>query len=115
MERLHQQVSRHVTLLLLLATVTLPGCLSGLIVNVTTEPLVTNMKGTPIGTRRVTLDRHQIREPLTRLQLRAEWASNAIGDAAKRKGLKKVYYADLHTLSILFGIYQQKEVIVYGD
>lgn len=59
------------------------------------------------STRKVTL-------PTASLNLAASWNGRAIGDAAKRAGLTEIYYADLHTVSVLLGIWEQKTVEVYG-
>jgi hypothetical protein len=42
------------------------------------------------------------------------WSSNAIGDIARRNGIKTVYFADLETLSVL-GIFKRYTVHVYGE
>ena len=42
------------------------------------------------------------------------WDSNAIGDIARREGMKEVYYADIEVLNVL-GIWHQYTVHVYGE
>lgn len=53
--------------------------------------------------------------PLTALSVSASWDTNAIGDAARAAGLKTLSYADVHSQSYVFGIWQKEEVIVYGE
>lgn len=55
-----------------------------------------------------------LQEPITVVGLRVEWSSRAIGDIAKKSNIKEIYYADLHTFSVLGGLYQRKEAIIYG-
>ena len=56
----------------------------------------------------------QVKEPVSGYGLYAEWNSNAIGDVAKRSGLKKVYFADMEIFSVL-GIWTHRKVHVYGE
>jgi hypothetical protein len=56
----------------------------------------------------------QIKEPVSGYGFYAEWNSNAIGDVAKRSGLKKVYFADMEIFSVL-GIWTYRKVHVYGE
>ena len=42
------------------------------------------------------------------------WNSNAIGDIAKKHGMKTIHYADLERLSVL-GVWHQYTVHVYGQ
>ena len=42
------------------------------------------------------------------------WDSNAIGDIAKKHGMKTIHYADLERLSVFFGLWNQYTVHVYG-
>lgn len=87
----------------------------GYVYNNTTRPLTYNMHSTPIGTKMATLDSRRIKEPITGLNMTIEWNSRAIGDAAKRQGIDKIYYADLNTFSLLGGLWEQKTIRVWGD
>ncbi|MEN8752148.1 MAG: hypothetical protein AB1Z18_05180 [Desulfobacterales bacterium] len=77
-------------------------------------PLTTDLNQTPaaidIGSGKIV----RIKEPLSSYGIYAEFNSNAIGEIAKRHGLKTVYYADIERLSIL-GIWRHDEVIVCGE
>ena len=77
-------------------------------------PLTTDLNQTPaavdIGSGKIV----RIKEPLSSYGIYAEFNSNAIGEIAKKHGLKTVYYADVERLSIL-GIWRHDEVIVYGE
>ncbi len=44
----------------------------------------------------------------------AQWDTNAISDVMQRSGLEEVYYADLETFSVLFGLWNQYTVYAYG-
>ncbi len=94
---------------------TCAGCSRGLIYTNVTVPLVTNMDKTPRGTRLVTIDTRGMKEPVTGIGINAQWNSRAIGDAAKQFGLRRSYYADMNTFSILGGIWQKQTVRVWGE
>jgi hypothetical protein len=81
----------------------------GLAYRHTTEPLTTNFRATPIVSRG---ELGNIKH--FRYRLEAMWDSNAIGDVARARGLKRIHYADLETLSLL-GVWNQYYVHVYGD
>lgn len=95
----------------------LHGCGIGLLYTDVTHPLVTNMSKTPNPerTKTATLDQDTLEEPFTGLGVRVEVDSIAIGEAAKKAGIQEIYYADLRTVSVLFGIYQRRTVIVTGE
>jgi hypothetical protein len=42
------------------------------------------------------------------------WDYNALGEIAKKGGITKLYYADLETRSVLFGIWSRYIVHLYG-
>jgi len=73
------------------------------------------MRSTPMGDLTVKGGTYKVEIPLTRLEMSAEWNTRAIGEVAKKNGLSTVYFCDQKTLSILGGIYLQKEIIVYGS
>ncbi len=56
----------------------------------------------------------KIKEPFSGYGMYAEFNSNAIGDIAKKHGMKKVHYADMEYFSIL-GIWREEVVHVYGE
>ena len=53
-------------------------------------------------------------EPVTGYNFYIEVNSNAIGDIAKKHGLKKVYFADLEIFEIL-GIWKHEKLHIYGE
>jgi len=70
------------------------------------------MQATTRGASKATEGSKAISIPTTAFS--AGWSSRAIGDAAKQRGLTEFYYADLHTFSILRGLWEEKTVEVYG-
>ncbi|HVO66432.1 MAG TPA: TRL domain-containing protein [Syntrophales bacterium] len=70
---------------------------------------------TPAGTKQCVLNDHQIKDPVTGLNLNAEWTMDLIKSEANKAGIKEIYYIDQRTFSILFGIYRHKTLIVYGN
>ncbi len=91
------------------------GCARGYLFTYTVTPLTRNLDATPVGSRQVSLDLYRLREPITEINIEAQWNSNAIGEAARVAGLEKIYYADLRTLSILGGLFRNTTILVSGD
>jgi hypothetical protein len=104
-----------IILLLIAAGLFCGACAPGFIYTNVTVPLTTDMDKAPRGTRLASLDTKQLKEPITRFNLSAEWASRAIGDAAKQAGLATIFYADMKTISILGGVWRQQIVRVWGE
>ena len=77
-------------------------------------PLTTDLNQTPAAVDTGEGKIVRIKEPFSGYGIYAEFNSNAIGEIAKRHGLKTVYYADIERLSIL-GIWRHDEIIVYGE
>ncbi|HYA13688.1 MAG TPA: TRL domain-containing protein [Syntrophales bacterium] len=80
-----------------------------------TVPYTKVFNETPAGTKQLILNDHQIKDPVTGLNLNAEWTMDLIKSEANKAGIKEIYYIDQRTFSILFGIYRHKTLIVYGD
>jgi len=104
---------------LLLALPFLPGCISGLLYTHTWHPLTVNFDHTPVADAEIVVAESDVKDlaiPIPRIGGRAEfmWHSNAIGDIAEKKGLAEIYYADVERFSILFNIWSQETVHVYG-
>ena len=72
------------------------------------------MDQTPRGVSRSQAGTRLLSIPVSAAQLSVGWDSRAIGDAARKAGMTEIYYADVHTRSILLGIWQQETVEVYG-
>ena len=85
------------------------SCTTGWIYSHTTRPLVTDLRGTPIGEKTAAQDIKHFRYQNFDFQ----WSSNAIGEIAKNHGFAEIYYADLETLSVM-GIWSQYHVHIYG-
>jgi len=101
--------------LLLLMGLLGPGCLvTGFLYTNTTRPLTTNMAATPRGEVSGQAGSKHLQEPVTGIGLSAEWDGRAIAQAALRAGLSEVYLADLHTVSILGGLWRQQTICVWG-
>jgi hypothetical protein len=75
------------------------------------QPYTTNFDNTPIGSKVCILRDHTVQVN----RVSAEWVTEYFADALKAAGIKKVYYAEVKTFSILLGIYQRKTLIIYGD
>lgn len=97
---------------LLLASLVLPGCGSGVLYTRITTPLDADFHETP-----VVRDFDSGRGEVNTLQyyVRINWGRQGIGELAKKHGFARVYYADLETLSVLNGLFQQSTVHIYGE
>lgn len=91
------------------------ACAPGFLYTHITRPLTTDMVDTPRGTATGHAATMQLKDPITRIRLSAEWRSRSIGDAIEKGQLAQAYYADLRTVSILGGLWSKREVVVYGD
>jgi hypothetical protein len=101
---------------LLLAALALAGCAPlGLLYSDTVVPYSKRFDNTPIGTKRCVIDSHQIKEPISRYNIYAEWSLSHILTEAKKAGISDIYYMDKRTLSILLGIYKRESLLIYGD
>ncbi|MBC2695827.1 MAG: hypothetical protein HF982_11240 [Desulfobacteraceae bacterium] len=90
------------------------GVLKGYGFKFITVPYTMNLDNTPSTIFQANGKIIKIKEPFSGQGFYAEFNSNAIGDIAKKYGLKKVYFADLEIFSIL-GIFEYKEVHIYGE
>ncbi len=92
------------------------GCASrGILYSHTVAPATEDFSKTPVGSKHATICGYRIREPISGYGVSAEWDSNYIRSAAKKAGISSIYYADLETLSIALGVYQQRTLIIYGN
>ena len=87
----------------------------GLLYTDTIQPLCRDMRGTGLGERTEKGNSKQLKIPITRLDLSAEWDSRAIGDIARLSGMSTVYGCDSRRQSYVLGIWAQDEVIIYGQ
>ncbi len=112
-------MNRRIKLAALMLCVALSGsgCTlgNGLLYTNVIEPLDLNMSNTPVGNRQGESRLTRVVEPFTGANMAVEINSNAIADAARRSGLTVVHYADLRRKEILFGIWQERTVVVYGE
>lgn len=110
MTRLGSFIARAMALLGLLVGVS--GC--GIIYTSVREPLVRNMRATPRGVSKGEASTKLVTLPTSPVNLSAGWSTRSIGDAAQAAHLSEIYYADIHTISILLGLWEKKTVEVYG-
>jgi len=79
------------------------------------EPYTEDYNNTPVGLKKCIIKNHRFREPISRLNISAEWSVSDIIEQAHTAGIQKIYYMDVRTLSILSEIYRRKDIIIYGD
>lgn len=99
---------------LLCSLIALQGCTYGFLYSDTVVPLDENMTRTLLGSHSGSSGTSQLQDPFV-TGLKVEWASRAIGDAAKNGGVETIQFADLHTISILGGVYKTSTAVVYGE
>jgi hypothetical protein len=85
------------------------GCGIGLLYTHTVEPLNPNMHRTEMKPASGEGNIKQIKYDMS-----ITWDDNSIGGIAKEKGLTELYYADREILSVVFGIWSQETIHVYG-
>ncbi len=97
-------------------TLLLAGCSNGVLFNSglyshTVEPLTFNRNPTEVERSML-----QANGDISHIQFRVAilWGNNGIGDVARKHGIETVYYADIEKLRVLFGIWQEDVVHVYG-
>ena len=85
--------------------------LAGCIYSHTVVPLTFNRDATEVAksNSQATGEIEQIQ-----LYVTVQAGDNGIGEVAKRHGMETVYYADLETKSVLFGIWRKDIIHVYG-
>ncbi len=103
---------------LLLATTLLAasGCVSGLVYQRTVRPLDVNLSGSPVfkRDRNLTGEVRHLAFPIGIIsRIDILWDSNAIGDIARRSGMKEIYYADIETERVLT-VWRIDTVHLYG-
>lgn len=77
------------------------------------HPLTSNLDRTPTAEAAGSGKIIRIKEPVSGYGIYAEFNSNAIGEVARRHGLKTLYYADIERVSIL-GIWRHDEITLCG-
>lgn len=90
------------------------ACAPGIIYTDNTLPLSTNFDRTPLGIKRTEATTRQVRLPIPRARISAEWYDEAIGEAANKAGLEEIYYVDINTFSILAGTFSKKTLLIWG-
>lgn len=86
----------------------------GLIYTNVKSPLTRDLNNTPVPDNLARKGKIiEIREPFTGLGLNARMDSNAIGEIARKHGIKELYFADQEYFS-LFGIWTSHTVRLYG-
>lgn len=101
--------------LIFLVVPAVSGCTSGFLYTNVTFPLTTDMTRTPVGSTVASVSSKLLQEPFTGLDLSVEWDSRALGDAARKADFETIYFADIHTISILGGLWERKAVLVWGQ
>ncbi len=104
-------MKKNIALAAVALAVVLSGCTAGIIYTHTMQPLTLDLHSTRIVPTSGEGDiKHLV---LIYPPLSAAWDDAAIGDIAKKNGIKELYFADLETLRVLW-IWNQYWVHVYG-
>ena len=95
---------------LLVPALIFSGCGIGLIYTHKVEPLNPNMHRTELASTSGKGDIKQI----ALYGISVTWDDDSIGSIARERGLTELYYADREILSVMFGIWKQETIHVYG-
>ncbi len=93
----------------LVVVLVLSGCGAGALYTHTYQPVTLDMNHTGTSSTAAEGDIKHIQFNIVSVA----WGSAAIGDVAKKQGMKELYFADLETFKIL-GIWNQYTIHVYG-
>lgn len=85
------------------------GCASGILYTHTVEPLAYARHPAPVVEAGKQGDIKHIQFQV----VGAMWGDDALGDIARKNGMKEIYYADLERLAVLI-IWRQYTVHIYG-
>lgn len=112
------RIQNRLPLLFLAGTLLLSGCGPGPLVGMAytnvTYPYSKDLDRTPAAlTAKGSGGITEIREPVTGYGITAQMNSNAIGEIARKHGIKEVDFADQKEVSIL-GIWTTRSIIIYG-
>ena len=99
-----------IVLTAVLVSVLLSGCGLGLLYTHTVKPLGANMHSTEMAK---TSGQGDIKR-IAIQGISVTWGDSALGDIAREKGLTELYYADRETLFVMFGIWHQETIHLYG-
>lgn len=104
---------------LVLGTVTLmatAGCVGqGVLCTRVTTPYSREFRETPAGRKSCRVNERIYREPMSGANVSVRLTHRVLQEAARGSGITNLYYADLETVSVLFGVFEQKTLILYGD
>ena len=103
-------------MVLLLAFLTgCAGAAPGRIFTKVVRPYSIDFNRTPFGAKHCVINEHSIKEPISGRGITVEWSSGDIYAAAQKAGIQQIHYTEEQTLSILFGLYKRRQLIVCGD
>lgn len=91
-----------------------PPGLRGIVFTYKTRPYSPDLNNTSVADMEGSGQVIRIKEPFTGYGVSAEFNSNAVGDIAKKRGMKTVYFADMRELNIL-GIFRRRQLNIYGE
>lgn len=87
----------------------------GRLITSITEPFNTDFNSTPVGSKQCIIKNFKIQEPITGYNMYAEWSRNELRNAAMQAGITNICHIDIHTFSLLSGVYRKRNLIIYGD
>jgi hypothetical protein len=100
----------------MLCVLSVAGCAPvGLLYADTVTPYSRNFRETPVGSKTCVIDEYQLKEPVTRVGLSAQWTTEVILTETRKAGIKEIYSIDKRSVSVLLGIYKHDSLIVHGD
>ncbi len=94
------------------------GCVEthGLLYTQTTAPY--KMPYETVGrtaAKSCSVDITRIEEPVSGFGLNVMWTDRVVAEAMRKAGMAEVRYADVQTLSVVFGVYSRRRLVLYGE
>jgi len=103
---------------ILLVLIFLSGCAGfqqGFIYSNVTKPYSIDFSETTVGTKSCILEEYGISEPVSGNNISVTWSTDLIQAAAQYAGITTISYIEEHNVTLFFGVYHRRRLIIYGD
>ena len=103
---------------ILLVLTLLSGCAvfpPGFIYTNVTKPYSTDFNETTVGTKFCILEEYGISEPVSGNNISVTWSTDLIQTEAQYFGITTISYIEEHNVTLFYGIYHRRRLIIYGN
>jgi len=87
----------------------------GVLITQVTYPFMTDFDRTAYKGRRCVLDAHRIKDVVFGSGVTVEWSESVLRAATRECGITTLTNIDAELFSVLFGVYERRRLIVYGN